>query len=218
VKYEVEGEGKALTFWNQAYPTLKLMNHVLQEHVGKPTLKDGVQRTPVTLQFLVDRETFKRLKNASFRSPYRIPTHREEIGPELVESITIWMNVKTYAVGEKRVPGSENITAAHLSIYRAKEVAIQRDGYTYYLVGDAAFGVPFFRACNNGLQCGSILSHAMSDQLNGTTASVTRALEVDDILSSTAISSTSMKSSSPFSSTKKKKKTKKFLIPYFKVV
>lgn len=35
VKYEVYGQGKKMSLVDQAYPTLKIMNHVGEEHVGK---------------------------------------------------------------------------------------------------------------------------------------------------------------------------------------
>lgn len=41
-----------------------------------------------------------------------------------------------------------------------------KDGVSYFLVGDAAFGVPFFRALNNGLLCGSHLAHTIVEVVN----------------------------------------------------
>lgn len=51
-------------------------------------------------------------------------------------------------------------------------VAFATEGVPTFLVGDSATGVPFFRALNNGLQCGTrlaktlatLLHHRMSDQ------------------------------------------------------
>lgn len=42
----------------------------------------------------------------------------------------------------------------------------KKDGVSYFLVGDAAFGVPFFRALNNGLLCGSHLAHTIVEVVN----------------------------------------------------
>lgn len=163
VKYEVEGQAQKLNFVTQAYPTMKIMDHVVEEHVGRP---NGQGRTPVTLRLLVTEETHARVKGASFKNPYYIPTHRDLLGEKLVESITIWLNAKAILVGEQRVPGSEKISALKLSTYCSAEVNCKKDGVSYFLVGDAAFGVPFFRALNNGLLCGSHLAHTIVEVVN----------------------------------------------------
>jgi hypothetical protein len=46
-----------------------------------------------------------------------------------------------------------------MSIYRAAEIVKQQDGVTFFLAGDAAFGVPFFRALNCGMVIGSKLAY-----------------------------------------------------------
>ncbi len=47
------------------------------------------------------------------------------------------------------------------------EVAVNQHDHQYFLVGDAAFGVPFFRALNNGLMCGSQLAQALTHLWEG---------------------------------------------------
>ena len=158
IKYEVFGEGKKLNFVDQAYPTLKIMHHVAEEHIGK--VKEG--KTPITLRLLINKKTYENVKGASFKSPYFIPTHADKIGKEMLESITIWMNAKSLLVGEKRVPGSEKISALNLSVYRSSKVALTKGDTCYFLVGDSAFGVPFFRALNNGLLCGTKLASTLN--------------------------------------------------------
>ncbi len=169
VKYEVYGQAKKLSFTNQAYPTLKIMNHVAMEYTGKPNDKG---QTPVTLRVLIDEETYERVKDATFKDPYYIPTHAEQIGHKLVESITIWMNAKAHLVGEKRVEGSEKLTSLKLSTYLSAEVMKKVEGddepdrrRLVFLVGDAAFGVPFFRSLNNGLLCGTHLAASIANYI-----------------------------------------------------
>lgn len=145
------------------------MNHVAEEHIGQS--KDG--KTPATVRFLIDKETFQRVKDASFKNPFFIPSHEDKIGPKLMESITIWMNAKSTFVEEKRIPGSEKLNSLNLSVYCSSEVAKvfeeermdnrSKTKAFYFLVGDAAFGVPFFRALNNGLLCGSKLAVTIHD-------------------------------------------------------
>ena len=81
-----------------------------------------------------------------------------------MESIKIWMNVKAQLYSERRVPGSEKLTALDLAVYRAREfVTISRgQSRAFCLVGDSAFGVPFFRALNNGLLCGTKLAEELA--------------------------------------------------------
>src|SRR3546814_11581717 len=73
------------------------------EHVGRP---NGQGRTPVTLRLLVTEETHARVKDASFKNPYYIPTHRDLLGERLVESITIWLNARS----EERRVGKECVS------------------------------------------------------------------------------------------------------------
>ena len=50
------------------YPTLKIINHIAEEHIGK--MKNNV--SPVTLRLLVSPEEFEPLRQASFKSPFCI--------------------------------------------------------------------------------------------------------------------------------------------------
>eukprot|EP00026_Physarum_polycephalum_P007999 Phypoly_transcript_08073.p1 GENE.Phypoly_transcript_08073~~Phypoly_transcript_08073.p1 ORF type:complete len:361 (+),score=66.55 Phypoly_transcript_08073:422-1504(+) len=138
------------------------MNHIAEEHIGK--MKNEI--SPVTLRLLVSAEEFEPLKKASFKSPFYIPTHQAQIPPKILESIRIWMNVKTQLYAERRVPGSEKLTALDLAVYRARDFvkidAAHAHARAFCLVGDAAFGVPFFRALNNGLLSGTRLAEELA--------------------------------------------------------
>lgn len=65
--------------------------------------------TPITLRLLIDQDTYERVKGASFKSPYYIPTHFDKLGSKLVQSITIWLNAKAIILGERRVPGMHEL-------------------------------------------------------------------------------------------------------------
>lgn len=87
-------------------------------------------------------------------------------------SIKIWMNVKSHLRNERRVPGSEKLTALDLQVYRAAVFSKIENfesvpgGETgVFMVGDAAFGVPFFRALNAGLMSGSRLAEELAGAL-----------------------------------------------------
>ena len=111
---------------------------------------------------MIDTNTYANVKEASFKSPFRIPTHSKEIGENLLESIKIWLNAKKVLKNESRVPGSEKLSSLNLSVYQAKNVGIYDKNKAFFLVGDSAFGVPYFRALNNGLMCGTKLAEYLS--------------------------------------------------------
>jgi len=154
VKYEVEGQGKALNLVKEAYPTLKMMGAIAQEHVSK--VRDG--KTQVTLRLFVDKEKYEEVNRmgASFQNPLSLDNEELRYS-ELWNNIMAWLNVKK-TKGENRVPNSERITVTRLGVYASEKVVHEVDGRIYCLVGDAAFGVPFFRSLNNGLLCGTQLS------------------------------------------------------------
>ncbi|CAF3694847.1 unnamed protein product [Adineta steineri] len=153
IKYEVYGHGEKLDFIKYQYRTQKQFKYFIQEHIGSE--KDN--RTPITIHLLVDQHTYEQMKSATFKQPYYLHTHQHLIPNDLLDTITIWLNVKKEYADEKRVEHSERITSVALMIYQSAEVVhYQQDKQQQYntcLVGDAAFGVPFFRSLNNGIIC-----------------------------------------------------------------
>jgi hypothetical protein len=82
-----------------------------------------------------------------------------------MRDIRIWMNAKKKLFNEQS--RDEKLICVVLSVYSAPDfVAVRKkqDGSCplYALVGDAAFGVPFYRSLNNGLLCGTQLSQCIS--------------------------------------------------------
>jgi len=85
------------------------------------------------------------------------------------EALKLWLNAKAYWTGEKRLPG-EKITTLKLSVYTAKKAmaeipahpAAKHNKVYVFLAGDSAFGVPFFRALNNGVLCGTHLAFTVA--------------------------------------------------------
>jgi len=159
IKYEVKGQAMRASYLNE-YPTTKIMNHLATEYVGRSM--DGV--TPVTLRLFVDRDTFMSLSGSTFANPYILGPDRNKIPKALDESIKIWMNMKAVIYGEKRVEGSEKVLPIRLQAYNSSSFvkSFPEENRSFALVGDAAFGVPFFRSLNNGLLFGSQLASALS--------------------------------------------------------
>lgn len=156
IKYEVYGQGEKLDYLRYHYPTQKLIKYIIEEHIG--TQKDN--RTPITLHLLIDENMYEQMKSATFKQPYYLHTHEHLIPKDLLESITIWFNVKTEYANEKRVENSEKLTCVVLSLYQSNSFVHHDETNDQYicLVGDAAFGVPFFRSLNNGLVCSQKLA------------------------------------------------------------
>jgi hypothetical protein len=151
IKYEVYGKGEKLDYVKYEYRTQKQMNFIIQEHIG--TEKDD--RTPITIHLLVDADTYEHMKSATFKQPYNLHSHKHLIPVDLLDTITIWLNVKKEYANEKKVENSEKITSVALTVYESAEVVHYNEDKQQYtcLVGDAAFGVPFFRSLNNGIMC-----------------------------------------------------------------
>ncbi len=53
-------------------------------------------------------------------------------------------------MGQKLIKDSERLVYLPLGVYSANLFMCERDSVNVALVGDAAFGVPYFKALNNG--------------------------------------------------------------------
>ena len=163
-KYEAVGKVNQMKNIKEQYAALKLIKHLVLENVGRE--KDGV--TPVTLQIKIDAETYKKMEGARFKTPYNITTDKPKYEPKLLETITAWLNMREIYQGEKRVKGSAKVNVIGLDVYKAETVAqyFEDKDLAVFLCGDAAFGVPFFRALNDGLLFGSVLASSLFEQKN----------------------------------------------------
>ena len=166
LKYEVHGsEARELQFMYEFYATQKLINYIVFEAVGSQKKERPTDTTPVTIRFIVPKDIYMAMQPATFKSPYELPRDCLLIPESLYEAIKIWLNARKYCIGEERVAGSERITALNLTIYQSEAFIKNHNGLIYALVGDAAFGVPFYRALNNGLLSGSKLAFCVRDYL-----------------------------------------------------
>ena len=168
VKYEVIGQAHKMKLMHQAYPTLKLMNHLANEFVGTARFEGEEFITPVTLRMQITCEEYQSVKDATFKTPLILATDASRVHKELMRDIRIWMNAKKKLFNEQS--RDEKLVCVALSVYSAADFATIRkkqDGTLLLctLVGDAAFGVPFYRSLNNGLLCGTQLSQCISTYL-----------------------------------------------------
>ncbi len=161
MKYEVKGKTRAFNYWTESYSPLLKSNHMVVEHVGKMNEHGN---TPVTLRFFVDEATFQSIKAANFKNPYLWSNKQDQdkIEARLKQSMAIWLKERETVLNDAFIEDSIKVSGLELGIYTSKEVVLKQDNKTWMLVGDAAFGVPYFRSLNNGLLCGSELAKQIS--------------------------------------------------------
>lgn len=158
MKYQAQGKAPRLGTKGN-YTANKLMENMAFEYVGRE--KAGV--TPVTIRFFVDQETYDAMPVAGFKNPVRLGD--EKIPAALAKDIATYMNVRANEGGEVYSEGSAKLSKLTLSHYVAKKFATEYKGKNWYLVGDAALGVPYFRSLNAGLIIASQLGFIVTRHL-----------------------------------------------------
>lgn len=184
IKYEVEGKTRYLNTITEGIPALSYANHLISEFVGKE--KEG--KTPVSIRIFIDEETYKKMQEATFKNPYNLKD-KAKIESELYESINAWVTARRDFAQEKMIKDSERISVTNLPVYACKKFVKNANDKTWFLVGDAAFGVPFFRSLNNGILCSSQLAKTVHAMFNG--------IEIEDSYTSFKTSSVSKREITP---------------------
>lgn len=156
VKYQAEGRTGKLEFLGDNYFANKRIPHMIFEYVGRE--KEGV--TPVTLRAFMDRGTYDDIPEASFKNPLKMESG--VLPGSLKDSIQTYMDVRQLRAGEMAIPESVKISKLTLSMYAARRFARMQDDRAWFLAGDAAMGVPYFRSLNAGFFVGSQLSYILS--------------------------------------------------------
>lgn len=159
VKYQAEGKSSALKFMGARHKTNIKMQNMAFEYVGRE--KDGT--TPVTLRFFVDPATYDVLPPATFKNPLTLDDPR--IPPALAKDVQTYMDMRRDAAGESYKKGSAKISKLTLSVYAAKKFALTKEKKAWFLAGDAAMGVPYFRSLNAGMIIASQLAGIVTQPL-----------------------------------------------------
>lgn len=159
IRYWVKNESEPLKSL-VAYPTHKVVG-LAQEHVGKYDAEKDA--TPVTVQFFVDKNTFEKFKEYKAGNPLALSAVKD-IDANLEKKIRIWLNVREKQL-EDKLEGEVDVYTIKLPIYQSRRAVHQNKDETVCLVGDAFFGVPYYRSINNGFLCASQLSKAISSDL-----------------------------------------------------
>ena len=164
-KYEVVGTSKALSWlqYIQLSQGNSAVSHTVKEIVGRP----DQGKTAVTLQVFVSSSEFDQLRDYTAKSPASIQSLRHSSLQPLAGTLEAWIKARMQWLEEEAV-SEPRINPVPLDVYQAASVA-KRDSHNriWALVGDAAFGLPFFRALNDGLRCATALSKAIVDDYTG---------------------------------------------------
>jgi hypothetical protein len=158
VKYEVAGDISRFASFSEQLRANRLLSFMAFEYVGK---RIGAS-TPVTLRVFVDEATHLAIGEASFKLPLTLES--PSIPASLRKDIETYIRLRSTDTKYVVQPSAVRLTKLTLSMYRAREFVIRHGAAAWFLVGDAAMGVPYFRALNSGLILASRLA-----QILGTT-------------------------------------------------
>lgn len=168
IKYLARGKGGSMAVAGDHYKTAKMMSFMAFEYVGKP--RDGVY--PVTLRLFVDKACYEGLPEASFKAPLDLAS--PAVPEALRADVALYMAARGQSCGESAVEGSSKATKLILSSYASDEFSARVGPAAWFLAGDAAMGVPYFRALNSGMMLSSrlaqILGSAAKDDAWGSPA------------------------------------------------
>jgi hypothetical protein len=151
VKYQLNSKKISIAPLSKRVLEKAKLNFMAFEYIGKP--KEDVH--PVTLRFFVDQETYESMPVNNHGSP--LDLHSTGLPEKLKGDIKTLMIFLENA-NDGSSSGVPAITTLILSVYAAKSFSTMHEGTPCYLVGDAAMGVPYFRALNSGLLLGSRLA------------------------------------------------------------
>lgn len=139
----------------QLWKLNKKLGHTAAEYVGKQ--RNG--KVPVTLRLFLNEGEYSRLPAMSFKLPANLAT--PGIPSTVSQDIQAYLATRA-ELGAALIPDSVRITKLELSVYASRQFAVQDGDRAWFLVGDAAMGVPYFRALNSGLMLASRLSQIIS--------------------------------------------------------
>ena len=147
--------------------TYETMGHVYAENVG--LMEGGI--SAVNIRMIVSEEQYDAIPRATVRDPLKVePDSRfwSAMGPDPFfgrtpkQDFYELLRLRAAHARERRTDGPVTMTKIHLSQYDARSFArvVTHDGSdrSWFLVGDSAAGMPFYRAVNSGMLLGSRLA------------------------------------------------------------
>lgn len=150
IKYTTEVPHPQRAHKIQQVAFMKMVRNVVTEVPKNP--KEGDATGTMNLLFTVDKSTYNEIKDASFKKPYSL----EQCPKTLQRRVRYWMNAR------HETSDSIKVSSITLNSYKSRDfVKVDpTNGRVVGLVGDAAFGVPYFRSLNNGIRCGTEFAKA----------------------------------------------------------
>ena len=179
IKYEVNGDTRNLSSL-EFLRNLRKVNHLITaQRVGKRSACASEMgdcdpatfeaKTPVAFGVVINKSEFDELKEkTSFKAPILLNSvnAHKSVPPKLYNTIHTWLAYRKKFTGEKIVRDSIKLTVLPLVKYFTPAPYLLKDGIHYFLVGDSAFGVPYFRNVNNGFESGNVLAKIIAHTLN----------------------------------------------------
>jgi flavin-dependent dehydrogenase len=145
--------------------SLNLENKYMNfEYIGR--YKNG--ETPITARFFLNKDTYEKIPEASFKEPLSLKNlEKIEELKEFKENLEKYINFRKEKYGDEIKEDSIKISKLILSVYAAKKFAILNDkkDKCWFLTGDCALGVPYFRALNSGIMLSSRLSQILNSKI-----------------------------------------------------
>jgi hypothetical protein len=172
--YKSRGQAEYLRF-----NTYDALGHVYAEYVGLE--KDGA--SGVNIRMVVSKEEYDNIPAATFKNPLVVTPDApfwEANGPSKTYGRTLkqdfydLLSLRAKHANDAPAGGPVTMTKIYLSQYIARRFArrIEHGGRkkTWFLVGDAAMGMPFYRSINSGLILGAQLGYLLAMPLAGESA------------------------------------------------
>jgi hypothetical protein len=145
VSYSTIDKAKQLNI-HQKYKILKKLNIIVEE---------SVEDNKVFLRYFVDKDLFKGVKNFTMKNPLLKFSLIES--QKVKQYVEFWIKYRKYYLNESCIPGSFKLTCFKLDSYRSVNFSHFENNRIHVLVGDSAFGVPFYRSMRNGWIASNVL-------------------------------------------------------------
>ncbi|TAL40156.1 MAG: FAD-dependent oxidoreductase [Alphaproteobacteria bacterium] len=154
--------------------TYDKLGHVYAENIGLE--KDG--KSDINLRIIVSKAEYDAIPAATFKKPLTVTPDSpfwagngpsRLYGRTLKQDFYDLQDLRREYAKERPTDAPVTMTKIYLSQYCAKKFAktVERNGQkkSWFLVGDAAMGMPFYRSVNSGLILGSQLGYLLTSRL-----------------------------------------------------
>lgn len=118
-----------------------------------------------TLRTFISAEAYEKMKNATRKTPKNI--YSDEVDESVRQEYLTFLKSKYHGNYEPYIDlNGATVTTTTLGSYMSKKLVRKENDRICCLVGDAAFGVPFFRSLNNGFISGTKLAQTIAAVFN----------------------------------------------------